>query len=276
MARKLKIPAKAPPPSPDELLPHARLAWGRLAITRRDIDLWPFSRHLKEHALREGQSSPMSYGARRVRALGDDAQLVVLGVGAALSPARFDAPRESLGVVAREHPAVGVSFSVGFLSDEMSGEECVRDAVDALVASPHWRDADARLLAPGDPAHPRVIDLGALPDEYSLPDDARWHLWIENTTDEATLIHGRLVPREGDTYDAGRVRTLRRATEEGEVLRVIGIPLATVGGDEPLVSLRYDPQRGDGQHWTRAADDELRGVLSGSYPIADWLLAPAR
>lgn len=276
MARKIKIPAKAPPPSPDDVLPHARLAWGRLAVTRRDVDLWPLSRIMKERALRDDQSAPMSYGVRRIRALDDHTQLVVIGVGGALSPSRFDAPRENLGVIAREHPAVGVSFSVGYFSDEISGEECLRGAVEELLASPLWREADARLLAPGDAEHPRVVDLGALDDEFALPDDARWLLWLENTSDEATLMHGRLVPREGDTYDIGRVRTARRATEEGEVLRVIGIPLATVHGGEPLVALRYDPQRGTGQEWTRAADAELREVLSGSYQIADWLLAPAR
>lgn len=276
MARKIKIPAKAPPPSPDDLLPHARLAWGRLAVTRRDVDLWPLSRILKERALRDDQSAPMSYGVRRIRALDDHAQLVVIGVGGALSPSRFDDPRESLGVIARVHPVASASFTVGYFSDEISGEECLRGAVEELLASPHWRDANARLLAPGDAEHPRVIDLGALDDEYSLADDARWLLWIENTAAEATLMRGRLVPREGDTYASGRICTARRATEEGEVLRVIGVPLATVGGDEPVVALRYDPQRGTGQEWTRDADNELREVLSGSYQIADWLLAPAR
>lgn len=274
MARKIKVPAKAPPPSPEDLLPHARLAWGRLAVTRLGADLWPLSRMVKERAVRDDQSAPLSFGVRRLRALDDRTQLVVIGVGGAASPARFDAPRESLGIIAREHPAVAASFSPGYFSDEISAEECVRNALDELLAAPAWRALDARLITPRDPEHPRVIALTV--DEETRDDDGCWHLWLEHAEGEATVIRGRVVPREGDTYEAGRVRTLRRATDEGETLRVIGVPLATVRGAEPVVSLRYNPQRGAGQRWTDAADAELRAALSGSYPIAEWLLAPSR
>ncbi len=278
MARKIKIPATAPAPTPEELLPHARFAWGRLAITRRDVDLWPLARAVKEHALHAGHVTPQVFGVRRVRALDDRTQLALVGVGGAVSPRRFSAPQMESGVITRAAPFASLSFSISYFSDELSAEEILCGAIESLVTSPAWSDAGARFLSAGEEGFPRVIDLGTDPESEPPPDDplhgAAWFLWLESGASEARIIHGRLIPRDGDSYETGRVCTVRRVTEEGDTVRVVGVPMAAVNRDEALVALRIHTEREAGRAWIDAAREELRAVIPGSYPIETWLLAP--
>ena len=285
MARKLKIPAHAPPPSPDEHLPRVRLVWGRLAVTRRDVDLWPLSRRLKERAVEDHQSQPMNFGVRRLRHLDERSQLVIVGVGTTAAPERVQAPRVEGGLYERVTPVVGARLAVSYFSDELTGEETVRGALEELLASPLWRAADARLVGLDDPEHPRVIDHGGdaaagedddAPPADAILDAARWFLVLENSVDEAVLVRGRMVARDGDSYAEGRVTTSRRVDEGGDVTRVIGVPLATVDGAETLVGLRFPATPAENEACWRGLDDELRAALPGSYPIDTWLLAPAR
>lgn len=173
---------------------------------------------------------------------------------------------------------------MGYFSDEVTGEETVRSALEELLASPLWRAANARLIGPGDPAHPRVIDHGgdAPVDESTTPrrptrppDDARRFLVLENTLEEASLMRGRAIEREGDSYAEGRVITARRVGDGGDVTRVIGVSLARVDGQEPIVGVRFPATRAANEACWRGLDDELRAVLSGSYTVDTWPLAPA-
>ncbi len=277
MARKIKIPAKAPAPSPDDLLPHARLTWGRLAVTRRGADLWALSRAMKLRAQADGASNPLAFGVRALHPLDAHTQLVVVGVAGAASPQRFDAPRLENGVITRAVPVVRAIFWVGYFSDETPAEETVRGGLEELVASPAWRDVDARLVGAGAPQMPRVEDAGA-DDLGEAPDDplrdACWVLSREHAEGEAAVVYGRMVPGEGDTYAAARIRTLRRATAEGDVVRVIGVPMVTLAAGERAVGLRYAPQSEAGEAWRRGAEAALQATLTGSYVSDAWLLGP--
>lgn len=277
MARKIKIPAKAPAPSPDDLLPHARLTWGRLAVTRRDADLWPLSRAMKLRAQTDGASSPMAFGVRALHPLDAHTQLVVIGVAGAVSPQRFEAPRMENGVITRAVPVVGASFWVGFFSDEIPAEETVRSGIEELVVSEAWRAVDGQLVGAGDPRMPRVEDAGAN-DLSETPDDplrdACWLLSREHAEGEVAIVYGRMVPSEGDTYTAARIRTFRRTTAEGDVMRVIGVPMVTLAASERLVGLRCAPQSEAGEAWKREAEKALQATLTGSYLSNAWLLAP--
>jgi hypothetical protein len=278
MARTPKIPTKAPPPAPDEHLPRARLVWGHLATTRRDADLWPLSRLVKAAAARDEHSTPMAFGVRALRALDGATQCVVIGVGGEHAPHRYDAPRSDAGIVAREHPVSPASFARGYFSDACPADDTIRRALDEVLAAPAWRAAAGRLMPATDPAFPRIVDVASVPTSARRADDplsdACWFLALENSDGEAALVHGRMVPCAGDLYEGPRVRTFVRATDEAEVVRVIGVPIARVSGREPLVAVRYDADAEVGRAWARAAEAELRAVLPGDYAVRPWLLAP--
>ncbi len=172
---------------------------------------------------------------------------------------------------------VGASFWVGFFSDETPAEETVRSGLAELVASDAWRAVDGHLVGAGDPRMPRVEDAGAN-DLGETPDDplrdACWILSREHAEGEVAIVYGRMVPNEGDTYTSERIRTLRRTTAEGDVMRVIGVPLVTLAASERVVGLRYAPQSEAGDAWRREAERALQATLTGSYLSNTWLLAP--
>jgi hypothetical protein len=235
---------------------------------------------MKLRAQADGSATPMSFGARALHPLDQETQLVVIGVANNVAPRRFDVPRMECGVITRAVPVVNVTFWVGFFSDEVPAEESLRSGIEELVASPAWRQADARLVGAGDPEMPRVVRAGT--NDFAGPpeDPLRGACWIlsressDDTASEAAIVYGRMVPNEGDTYSSERVATYRRKTAEGDVLRVIGVSIVTLRAGERAVGLAFEAQSEAGEAWKNDAERALQAVLTGSYLSQHWLLAP--
>ena len=108
-----------------------------------------------------------------------------------------------------------------------------------------------------------ALGKALFPDD--LPDDE----WDRTSAEsllvgDGTLIYGCLLPRQGDTYERGRVRTVRRRVDD-EIVRIVGIEVGRATADAPLRlgSAVYSD-------WMDEAKAEVVALLERS--LAFWLV----
>lgn len=167
---------------------------------------------------------------------------VVVGVASSRAPMALDAPRalQSNGAISAVHYVTDSGFGHAAEVDRR-GEQLTTDGI--------LRALDA---ASNDPAIAALgLELDAHDgesDSYLLTDDGRW----------GALVYGQALWKRGDRYEGAAVRTWSIDYEDGEGVRVVGVPFAEVTANEPLVLLANDERRWD---FEPNAQAQVREVL---------------
>lgn len=134
----------------------------------------------------------------------------------------------STSLVRAWSPSVSKTGTV--LVDDVLGYDSLREE---LLADARARAAGLRIEPVGndlDPDPSRVVPFSQPVSFALISDDGR----------PGALVFGYAVWRPGDTFAGGRVKTWSFDLDDGEVARLVGMPLVTVTADKPAVRVPQD------------------------------------
>lgn len=179
---------------------------------------------------------------------------VVVGVASTRAPQHFDQPRTI-------QPNAAIS-ATHYVTPSGPGHAAEVDRRGEQLAT----DGILRALE-ACAVHPAIAALGLQLDEndgefrrYVLSDDGR----------EGALVFGQALWKRGDAYAGGAVQTWAHEYEDGEGVRLVGVAIAKVDGDTPLVELPFDVLSGD---FEAEARPQVKAVLDTSAPFGWYLRA---
>lgn len=259
MAKTTKRAAPMAPPSPA-----ARVVYGlAFTVARKPGGIVsPATEALQRVAAAAKSSLTQVWGVFPV--FGRDA--VVVGFLSTRAPRTLGAvwAVEPGGALATTHAAVAYALSrgaaVGNARDERDDADCVEDFARALAETEAWEALDATPLdattLPGGDA----LESGLWPTHFLLTDDGRG----------ADVVYGMSYWRAGDTYARGAVQTWARPVGDDDAVRIVGVRVARVDADAPLV-VAPTTHGND----TEAMRAETRAVLDSERPFGWYFIADA-